>query len=72
MPQQLPTMPEQQALTEMGSWQQQPMGWPLGPRAQQPYPAASVSSVGSVMQAFRGLSVHVSVLDCKRFFNQSL
>ena len=72
MPQQLPAMPEQQALTDMGSWQQQPVGWPLGPRAQQPYPGASISSVGSVMQAFRGLSMHVSALDYKCFINQSL
>ena len=57
--QQLPVMPEQQAMVDLGQWPQ-PVGWPLGPRAQQPYPAVSVSSVGSVMQAFRGLNVHVS------------
>ena len=54
-------MPEQQAVMDMSQWPTgQPLGWPLGPRAQQPYPAVSVSSVGSVMQAFRGLNVHVS------------
>ncbi len=59
--QQLPAMPEQQAIMDMSQWPTgQPVGWPLGPRAQQPYPAVSVSSVGSVMQAFRGLDVHVS------------
>ena len=56
----LTAMPEQQAIIEMGQWPTgHPVGWPLGPRAQQPYPAVSVSSVGSVMQAFRGLNVHV-------------
>ncbi|CAL5219060.1 g820 [Coccomyxa viridis] len=59
--QQLPAMPEQQAIMDMSQWPTgQPVGWPLGPRAQQPYPAVSVSSVGSVMQAFRGLDVHSS------------
>ncbi|CAK0746583.1 hypothetical protein CVIRNUC_001703 [Coccomyxa viridis] len=52
----MPTMPEQQAIVDMAQWGQ-PVGWPLGPRAQQPYPAVSVSSVGSVMSAFRRLDV---------------
>lgn len=58
----MPTMPEQQAIVDMAQWGQ-PVGWPLGPRAQQPYPAVSVSSVGSVMSAFRRLDVqHVRPL----------
>ena len=58
----MPTMPEQQAIDDMTQWGQ-PVGWPLGPRAQQPYPAVSVSSVGSVMSAFRRLDVqHVRPL----------
>jgi len=61
MQQQLAAMPEQQAVMDMGQYAQQ-VGWPLGPRVQQPYPAVSVSSVGSVVQAFRGLNVHVSLL----------
>ena len=52
----MPTMPEQQAILDMAQWGQ-PVGWPLGQRAQQPYPAVSVSSVGSVMSAFRRLDV---------------
>ena len=61
--QQLPAMPEQHTVMDMSQWPTgQPVGWPLGPRTQQPYPAVSVSSVGSVMQAFRGLNVHVSPL----------
>lgn len=55
--QQFAAVPEQE---DVQSWQQQPqMGWPLGPRAQQPYPAAG-GPVGNVMQAFRGLSLQVT------------
>ena len=59
--QQLPAMPELQTMLDMGQWPTgQPVGWPLGPRAQHPYPATSVSSVGTVVQAFRGMNMHVS------------
>jgi hypothetical protein len=65
-------MPEQQALTNVASWPQQTLGWPLGPRAQQPNLAASISSVGTVMQAFRGLSMHVSKVNRTSVFSHSL
>jgi hypothetical protein len=45
--QQIPTVPEQA-----------PVGWPLGPRAAQPYPTAA-ATVGQVVQAFRGMSMQV-------------
>ena len=56
--QQFAAVPEQE---EVHGWQQQQpqMGWPLGQRAQQPYPAAG-GPVGNVMQAFRGLSLQVT------------
>ena len=39
----LTAMPEQQAIIEMGQWPTgHPVGWPLGPRAQQPYPGLNV------------------------------
>ena len=52
----MPTMPEQQAIDDMTQWGQ-PVGWPLGPRAQQPYPAVSVWCGGSVKSALRRLAV---------------
>lgn len=57
--QQFAAVPEQ---SDVQSWQQpQQMGWPLGARAQQPYPGAA-GPVGNVMQAFRGISLQVSSL----------
>jgi hypothetical protein len=53
--QHFPAVPEQE---DVQSWQQSQVGWPLGARAQQPYPSAG-GPVGNVMQAFRGLSMQV-------------
>ncbi|KAK9909600.1 hypothetical protein WJX75_004777 [Coccomyxa subellipsoidea] len=54
--QHFPAVPEQE---DVQSWQQSQVGWPLGARAQQPYPSAG-GPVGNVMQAFRGLSMQGS------------
>lgn len=56
--QHFPSVPEAE---DVQSWQQPPqVGWPLGSRAQQPYPVAG-GPVGNVMQAFRGLSMQVKL-----------
>ncbi|BDA42057.1 probable transcription factor VIP1 at N-terminal half [Coccomyxa sp. Obi] len=74
--QEVPARREQQAQAQqfaavleqedLQSWQQQQqppqMAWPLGPRAQQPYPVAA-GPVGNVMQAFRGLALQGTASD---------